>query len=137
VARNKVLTRENLAKRRALDDVTCLFCSEAELAGHLFFSCCVETCVWERAADVLNIGMVNDFESLARWWIRGEKYNAINVFHVGVLWTLWKKKNRQELGAGEQEEDVAKLDTWAGRPGKICWSTAKVNGCDASVIELW
>jgi uncharacterized Fe-S radical SAM superfamily protein PflX len=92
VARNKVLTRDNLAKRRALDDVTCLFCSEAELAGHLFFSCCVETCVWERATDVLNIGMVNDFESLARWWIRGEKYNAINVFHVGVLWTLWKKK---------------------------------------------
>jgi hypothetical protein len=37
LANNKVLTRDNLAKRRHLDDMTCLFCEEGESACHLFF----------------------------------------------------------------------------------------------------
>jgi hypothetical protein len=41
LANNKVLTRDNLAKRRQVDDKTCLFCAELESVSHLFFNCCV------------------------------------------------------------------------------------------------
>jgi hypothetical protein len=37
----KVLTPDNLAKRRPEDDKTCLFCNEAESVNHIFFRCCV------------------------------------------------------------------------------------------------
>jgi hypothetical protein len=37
LANNKTLTRDNLAKRRSVDDKTSLFCREDETVGHLFF----------------------------------------------------------------------------------------------------
>jgi hypothetical protein len=37
LANNKVLTRDNLSKRRELNDVSCLFCIENEYVNHLFF----------------------------------------------------------------------------------------------------
>jgi hypothetical protein len=41
LANNKVLTRENLAKRKHMDDLSCLFYCEKETVSHLFFECCV------------------------------------------------------------------------------------------------
>jgi hypothetical protein len=41
LANNKTLTRDNLAKRREVNDKTCLFCNVDESTAHLFFSCCV------------------------------------------------------------------------------------------------
>jgi hypothetical protein len=38
---NKVLTRDNLAKRRKVDNMNCLFCNEQETVSHLIFDCCV------------------------------------------------------------------------------------------------
>jgi hypothetical protein len=38
---NKVLTRDNLAKRRKVDNMYCLFCNEQETVSHLIFDCCV------------------------------------------------------------------------------------------------
>jgi hypothetical protein len=40
LANNKTQTRDNLAKRKSLDDKTCLFYSEPESVSHLFFKCC-------------------------------------------------------------------------------------------------
>ena len=42
VTNNKVLSRDNLAKRREVEDPSCLFCSEKESVQHLFFwlRCC-------------------------------------------------------------------------------------------------
>jgi hypothetical protein len=37
LANNKTLTRDNLAKRKELNDKTCLFCAEYELVRHLFY----------------------------------------------------------------------------------------------------
>jgi hypothetical protein len=34
---NKVLTRDNLAKRKNVDDMRCFFCDEPESVKHLFF----------------------------------------------------------------------------------------------------
>jgi hypothetical protein len=41
ISNNKVLTRDNLAKKREVNDPTCLFCDEKESIIHLFFHCCV------------------------------------------------------------------------------------------------
>jgi hypothetical protein len=38
LSNNKLLTRDNLGKRRKVDDQTCLFCNEPESISHLFFS---------------------------------------------------------------------------------------------------
>jgi hypothetical protein len=37
LANNKTLTRDNLSRRKSLDDKTCLFCNELESISHLFF----------------------------------------------------------------------------------------------------
>jgi len=37
LSKNKLLTGDNLGRRRELDDQTCLFCCEAESVNHLFF----------------------------------------------------------------------------------------------------
>jgi hypothetical protein len=36
LANNKTLTRDNLAKRRKVENESCLFCSERESVRHLF-----------------------------------------------------------------------------------------------------
>jgi hypothetical protein len=38
LANNKTLTRDNLAKRREVEDGSCLFCIEQESTKHLFLS---------------------------------------------------------------------------------------------------
>jgi hypothetical protein len=42
LANNKILTRENLPKRRKVENMSCLFCNEKETSGYLFFLllCC-------------------------------------------------------------------------------------------------
>lgn len=39
MSNNRILTRDNLAKRREVNDPTCLFCSENESVHHLLFDC--------------------------------------------------------------------------------------------------
>jgi hypothetical protein len=41
LANIKTLTRDNLVKRRKVEDATCLFCDDLSFF-HLFFECCVE-----------------------------------------------------------------------------------------------
>jgi hypothetical protein len=54
VANNKILTRVNLSKRKTLDDVSCMFCSEPETVSHLLFECFVAKCAWEALSEILN-----------------------------------------------------------------------------------
>jgi hypothetical protein len=44
--KNKVLTRDNLAKRRKVEVDTCPFCNEEECSQHLFFDCVVASKMW-------------------------------------------------------------------------------------------
>jgi hypothetical protein len=37
LSKNRLLTRDNLSKRRKVKDSTCLFCNEQEYVNHLFF----------------------------------------------------------------------------------------------------
>ena len=92
LANNKLLTRDNLAKRRTVDDLSCLFCSEQETCHHLFFGCFVANLVWPVISDICGVQVGSDFESVARWWLNS-KNPALNVVCVAVLWALWKLRN--------------------------------------------
>jgi hypothetical protein len=46
LANNKIQTRDNLAKRKKMDDMACAFCNEHESVRHLFFECCVAQAFW-------------------------------------------------------------------------------------------
>jgi hypothetical protein len=40
-SKNKILTHDNLEKRRHVEDSSCLFCKETESVNHLLFECVV------------------------------------------------------------------------------------------------
>jgi hypothetical protein len=93
LANNKTLTRDNLAKRKNLDDKTCLFCNELESVSHLFFDCCIAQAVWEAIAEITNVKMGTDFVSVAKFWIQDNKFKCLNVISTAALWAIWKARN--------------------------------------------
>jgi 5-methylcytosine-specific restriction endonuclease McrA len=64
LANEKVLTRDNLAKRRQVDDLTCLYCNDTESVKHVFFECCVAKWLWEVLAEVTGLPVIIDFENM-------------------------------------------------------------------------
>ena len=93
LANNKLLTRDNLAKRRDVEDLSCLFCSENETCHHLFFDCFVAKLIWPVIHELFGVQVGNDLESVARWWISNSKNSALNVVCTAILWALWKLRN--------------------------------------------
>jgi hypothetical protein len=93
VANNKILTTDNLSKRKALDDVSCLFCSEPETVSHLLFECSVAKCAWDALSEMLKIQLGWDFESVAKLGMQNKKYKIANIVTSAMLWTLWKFRN--------------------------------------------
>jgi hypothetical protein len=93
LSNNRVLTRDNLAKRREVEDSTCLFCGENETILHLFFQCCVVRNVWEFISLWLNKSMGDDFISVASLWISNKKFMVCNIVSSAVLWVIWKLRN--------------------------------------------
>jgi hypothetical protein len=93
MTKNKMLTGDNLGKRRKLEDRTCLFCSENETIAHLFFGCVVARQAWTLISDVFHIQIGVDYESMAKHWLCNKKYGIINVFSSALCWGLWKLKN--------------------------------------------
>jgi hypothetical protein len=92
-ANNKILTRDNLAKRRPLNDLTRLFRSEPESCHHLFFDCFVAKLVWPVFSEILGVSVGSNFESIARWWLSNEKNSVINVICTADIWSVWKLRN--------------------------------------------
>lgn len=93
LSQNKLLTRDNLAKRRDVSDLTCLLCSENESITHLFFECCVATNVWKLISEMLEIEVGTDYESVAKYWIANKRHMLSNIVSSAVLWSLWKLRN--------------------------------------------
>jgi hypothetical protein len=91
-AKNKILTRDNLSKRKTVDDLTCIFCSESESLAHLFFQLlCV--CSDVDHSEMVGTQVGQDFESVAKLWINNKKFKLINTFTSAVLWSLWRTRN--------------------------------------------
>jgi hypothetical protein len=95
LANNKTQTRDNLAKRKSLDDKSCLFCSELESAKHLFFECCVAQDVWVYISEITNVRLGADFELVAKFWIheKNEMSRISGQIKSAALWEIWKSRN--------------------------------------------
>jgi hypothetical protein len=61
-----VLIRDNLAKRKNLDDKSRLFCKEDESVQHVFFYCCVAKFMWQFVAEITNCPVISNFESFGK-----------------------------------------------------------------------
>ena len=79
LSKNKLLTRDNLAKRKSISDATCLLCAENESITHLFFDCCVAKWIWNCISEILGIRIVQDFESVARFWLANKRHKVTNT----------------------------------------------------------
>jgi hypothetical protein len=80
LANNKTLTRDNLAKRKEIYDLSCLLYNEKEFVTHLFFNCCVARELWNEFADILGVPVIVDFESMAKNWLGGNRLTILNVY---------------------------------------------------------
>ena len=111
---NKLLTRDNLQKRRDVADRSCLFCCEEEFVNHLFFDCCVAKLTWELISEIAGMKVGTNFESIGRWWISNDKNAVLNCTCAATLWSLWKSRNHLCFQEG----------TWQGE-GQILGSIAR------------
>jgi hypothetical protein len=85
LANNKVLTKDNLSKRKNVDDKTCIFCTEDEFVSHLFYECYVARIMWGVVAKLTNRSEIVDFESMAKLWIRDKTLKIMNVLTTAVI----------------------------------------------------
>lgn len=161
MAKNKILTRDNLGKRRELFDKTCLFCAEFESVHHLLFDCYIAARIWSAIAEILELGGVWNFESVATRWIANKKNLCINIITSAVLWSIWKFRNKMYfqglVWTGEKEmmlwitrtlrgwrallsQDLASnvdqivmmIENKAHQPPRLCWETS---GAGASASQ--
>jgi hypothetical protein len=93
VSKNRVLTRDNLAKRQEVSDPTCLLCNELESVTHLFFECCVARLIWRLISGLLGVNLGDSFESVACLWLANKKHELTNVVSSAVIWSTWKLRN--------------------------------------------
>jgi hypothetical protein len=93
LSNNELLTRDNLSKRRQVDDFTYLFCNEQESIHHLFFDCVVSRFLWESISSCFNKDLGADFESVARWWIREKRNHVLNILSSATMWIIWTIRN--------------------------------------------
>jgi hypothetical protein len=79
VSQNKILTRDNLGKRRNVDDPICLFCKELESVAHLLFGYVVASRTWELVSPVAGVGVGSCYESVASLWLCNKKFGITNM----------------------------------------------------------
>jgi hypothetical protein len=83
LANNKLLTRDNLLKRKKLDDVSCLFCSELESMCHLFFECCVSKIMWQNFSEMCGKKVGTDF--LSRLLVYGYVLKSLKLLILALV----------------------------------------------------
>lgn len=85
LTQNKVLTRDDVAKRKHVEDNSYLFCCEEETTQHLFFECVFAKQIWRHLYDVLETNIGSDFTSIRKYWISNKKYEIVNIFSSAAL----------------------------------------------------
>ena len=88
-----MLTRDNLSKRRKLEDVSCLFCCKEESVLHLFFECAVAAQLWCLLSEILEVNLGGSFESIGQFWLSNKRHGLVNIITAAALWSLWKLRN--------------------------------------------
>jgi hypothetical protein len=92
LSKNKILTRDNLAKRQKLEVETCLFCNDKETVQHLFFDCVVAQLLWDFISQALNLNL-KTFDDIGSKWLSNKNFAAVNIISSATLWCLWKLRN--------------------------------------------
>jgi hypothetical protein len=82
---NKILTRDNLAKKQNVNDKTCLFCEELETCHHLFFDCVIAKEMWSRISRVVGREIGSSLESIGACWLSNRKFITLNMISVAAL----------------------------------------------------
>jgi hypothetical protein len=93
LSKNKLLTRDNLDKRRNVEDKTCLFCTEMESVYRLFFDCVVARQAWIAVFEVTGFKIGIDFESMAKCWLCNSGFGVVNMLSLAICWAIWKLRN--------------------------------------------
>jgi hypothetical protein len=86
MSHNKLLTRDNLAKRIKIDDPSCLFCGEDESIDHVFFECVVARQAWGLVSEVIGFSIGSNYESFAKCWLCNKRFGVVNMFTVALCW---------------------------------------------------
>jgi hypothetical protein len=93
VIKNRALTRDNLAKRRKVEDECCLFCSEKETIHHVFFECVVAKQCWNIMSDILGSRVGDNMCDVGKFWLSNKKHVLVNIVSSAVIWSIWKLRN--------------------------------------------
>ena len=138
VANNNILTRDNLAKRSSVENKSCLFCNEPKSVFHLFFECVVANVCWSYLADILNINLGYNFESVARWWVSNNRHKVLNSCSAALMWCSWKTRNeicfQGKIWLGEKplvRRMVNMLQNW-----RILFSDGDLEALDQILMAL-
>jgi hypothetical protein len=97
VARNKILTRDNLMKRNWIGSLDCCFYGVDESIDHLFFHCPIAKYMWRVIQVALNLRLIpNSISNLYDNWLCKPKDKTANLvlFGCGALfWAIWRTRN--------------------------------------------
>jgi hypothetical protein len=85
---NRTLTRDNLGKRKKIDDRSCLLCKEEESVQHLFFDCVVAKQCWLVISKILDIRVEGSLVDIGKLWLSSKKYNVVNIVTSAVFWVI-------------------------------------------------
>jgi hypothetical protein len=91
LVQNRLLTRDNLAKRRAVHDGSCLFCDENESVSHLFFECVVAKQIWLMLTEIFTGNHISSIDAMCHIWLASNSIFSITT--AAFLWSLWKTRN--------------------------------------------
>lgn len=93
LSKNKLLTRDNLSKRREVEDKTCLFYIELESIQHLFFDCAVAQQMWAYLSSISGCLLGGSFDDIGKFWLSNKRNGVLNIITSAALWCLWKLRN--------------------------------------------
>ncbi|SPT19023.1 unnamed protein product [Triticum aestivum] len=93
LSHNKLMNKDNLAKRGIEKAPECVYCSEKESTTHLFFKCVVPKQIWAGISDFLGVEIGTNYLSIARFWPADKKHIVLNSVCACILWTMWKNRN--------------------------------------------
>jgi hypothetical protein len=96
LGRGVILTKDNLARRNWKGNKLCVFCSNSETIGHLFFECHYARFIWRALLTAFGLPIPRDMEHVAGNWLMGFSKHNKSLIMTGVaamLWAVWRSRN--------------------------------------------
>jgi hypothetical protein len=97
ILNDKILSKENLSKRKWQGNARCDWCGCLETTSHIFYDCQVASFTWKVIQMVLDsISLPKNSNDMFGKWLCGFKVCERNLITIGcsaVLWSLWKIRN--------------------------------------------